>query len=443
MLSKNLISSVLTQIPVFFLGVLSGVFSTRLLGDEGKGVFSLIQANMQLFVLIFSIGIQTGVVYFISSKKISEQLVIGMATTVFLINSFLLLALLLVSYILNLNHLFLPDGYTQLFYLAFIFIMYLFSFLNSLFSSVFQAHSKFKTINFISIANSIINVVLFSTLFFVSSSQLNNPVSRLNIILFITTAVLFINTLMWVYYYNKHINIKPSFNFEFKHQFKTFLSYNSSIYIGMFINFFNYRLDLWIVNHYLPEKDLSYYSLAANINQIILYLSVTIASVLLPNLSGKTEEERVELFIKVSRICFMFFGVIILTAYMLSSFIIPFMYGNEFENTVIPFQIILPGMLFSCITQLFSIFIVSANRNIFNIIACSFGLVFTLILDLILIPKIGINGASIATSLSYFIIFLLSYIFVIYLLNKKTLNLFIPKRHDLSMVINLVKKQIK
>lgn len=443
MLSKNLISSVLTQIPVFFLGVLSGVFSTRLLGDEGKGVFSLIQANMQLFVLIFSIGIQTGVVYFISSKKISEQLVIGMATTVFLINSFLLLALLLVSYILNLNHLFLPDGYTQLFYLAFIFIMYLFSFLNSLFSSVFQAHSKFKTINFISIANSIINVVLFSTLFFVSSSQLNNPVSRLNIILFITTAVLFINTLMWVYYYNKHINIKPSFNFEFKHQFKTFLSYNSSIYIGMFINFFNYRLDLWIVNHYLLEKDLSYYSLAANINQIILYLSVTIASVLLPNLSGKTEEERVELFIKVSRICFMFFGVIILTAYMLSSFIIPFMYGNEFENTVIPFQIILPGMLFSCITQLFSIFIVSANRNIFNIIACSFGLVFTLILDLILIPKIGINGASIATSLSYFIIFLLSYIFVIYLLNKKTLNLFIPKRHDLSMVINLVKKQIK
>lgn len=443
MLSKNLISSVLTQIPVFFLGVLSGVFSTRLLGDEGKGVFSLIQANMQLFVLIFSIGIQTGVVYFISSKKISEQLVIGMATTVFLINSFLLLALLLVSYILNLNHLFLPDGYTQLFYLAFIFIMYLFSFLNSLFSSVFQAHSKFKTINFISIANSIINVVLFSTLFFVSSSQLNNPVSRLNIILFITTAVLFINTLMWVYYYNKHINIKPSFNFEFKHQFKTFLSYNSSIYIGMFINFFNYRLDLWIVNHYLPEKDLSYYSLAANINQIILYLSVTIASVLLPNLSGKTEEERVELFIKVSRICFIFFGVIILTAYLLSSFIIPFMYGNEFENTVIPFQIILPGMLFSCITQLFSIFIVSANRNIFNIIACSFGLVFTLILDLILIPKIGINGASIATSLSYFIIFLLSYIFVIYLLNKKTLNLFIPKRHDLSMVINLVKKQIK
>ena len=443
MLSKNLISSVLTQIPVFFLGVLSGVFSTRLLGDEGKGVFSLIQANMQLFVLIFSIGIQTGVVYFISSKKISEQLVIGMATTVFLINSFLLLALLLVSYILNLNHLFLPYGYTQLFYLAFIFIMYLFSFLNSLFSSVFQAHSKFKTINFISIANSIINVVLFSTLFFVSSSQLNNPVSRLNIILFITTAVLFINTLMWVYYYNKHINIKPSFNFEFKHQFKTFLSYNSSIYIGMFINFFNYRLDLWIVNHYLPEKDLSYYSLAANINQIILYLSVTIASVLLPNLSGKTEEERVELFIKVSRICFIFFGVIILTAYLLSSFIIPFMYGNEFENTVIPFQIILPGMLFSCITQLFSIFIVSANRNIFNIIACSFGLVFTLILDLILIPKIGINGASIATSLSYFIIFLLSYIFVIYLLNKKTLNLFIPKRHDLSMVINLVKKQIK
>ncbi len=443
MLSKNLISSVLTQIPVFFLGVLSGVFSTRVLGDEAKGVFSLIQANTQLFVLIFSIGIQTGVVYFISSKKISEQVVIGMATFVFVFSSILLALTLIASNFVNFNHLFLPEGYTQIIYLGFIFIMYLFSFLNSLFSSVFQAHSKFKTINFISLANSVINVLLFTVLFFGFSSFLNDTVSRLNIIIYITTFVLFINSLMWLYYYRKHINIKPSFNFDFRNHFKMFLSYNTSIYIGMFINFFNYRLDLWIVNHYLPEKDLSYYSLAANINQIILYLSVTIASVLLPNLSGKSENEREELFVKVSRICFVFFGIIILGGYLLSSFVIPFMYGADFENTIVPFQIILPGMLFSCVTQLFSIFIVSANRNIFNITACSFGLVFTLILDLLLIPKLGINGASIATSCSYFIIFIISYIFVIYLMNKKNYNLFFPKLGDVRMVLNLVKKQIK
>ena len=78
MLGKNLVASVFTQVPVFILGVISGVYSTRILGDDAKGAFSLFQANAHLFVLVFSLGIRTGIVYFISSKKISEGLVSGM-----------------------------------------------------------------------------------------------------------------------------------------------------------------------------------------------------------------------------------------------------------------------------------------------------------------------------------------------------------------------------
>ncbi len=96
MLSKNLISSVLTQIPVFLLGVISGVFSTRVLGSETKGIFSLFQANSQLFVLIFSLGIQTGIVYFISSKKIAESIVAAMSIYIFSISSLLLLLLIVI-----------------------------------------------------------------------------------------------------------------------------------------------------------------------------------------------------------------------------------------------------------------------------------------------------------------------------------------------------------
>lgn len=83
MLGRNLINSVLTQIPVFILGIISGVFSTRILGEEVKGVFSLFQANYLLFLLIFSFGIQTGIVYFISSKKYTEQVVAGISLAIF------------------------------------------------------------------------------------------------------------------------------------------------------------------------------------------------------------------------------------------------------------------------------------------------------------------------------------------------------------------------
>jgi O-antigen/teichoic acid export membrane protein len=434
MLGKNLISSVLTQVPLFIFGVVVGIFSTRILGDEGKGIVALFQANSQFFVLLFSLGIQTGIVYFISSKKIAQKIVVGMTTFIFISSSIILLLLLFISHILGIVHCFLPSGYTSFPYLLCLFILYVLTFFNSIIAGFFQAHSKFILLNWISIANSIINLLVFGILFFVLQSNHHSVEERVNYVLLATLCSVFINGLALVYFQLKTIKIKLSFHFKLKKHFKPFIFYNFSIYFGMFINFFNYRLDLWIINNYLEEKNLSYYSLAANIVQIILYISVAIGSVLLPNLSSKNELERTQTFIRISRISFSFFVFINLVAFLSSNYFIPLMYGKDFFNTVIPFQLLLPGILFSCITQLFSSLIVSNNRNQLNIIACSTGLIVTLVGGFTLIPKLGINGASFVTTISYFVIFLISYIFVLKLTRKATLNLFIPSKKDIQFI---------
>lgn len=441
MLGKNLISSVFTQVPVFILGVISGVYSTRILGEDAKGAFALFQTNAQLFVLIFSLGIRTGIVYFISSKKMSEGLVSGMSIFIFIISSLVLIVFLILAHGLNITSVFLPEGYDSLFYLMALFLMYLLSFLNSIMASFFQAHSSFKIINAVSLVNSVLNVLLFTVLFFAIESLSLDANTRFNYILYSTMLALFLNSLLWIVIYKKTIYTAPNFKFETRDHLKKFISYNTSIYIGMFINFFNYRLDLWIVNHYLSDKDLSYYSLAANINQIILYMAVTIGSVMLPNLSSRSEEDRLNTFVRVSRICFAFFTLICFVAYLVCGFVIPFMYGNTFENTITPFRILLPGILFSCITQLFSILIVSINKNTYNITACAVGLVITLVLDILLIPLFGINGAAIATTLSYFVIFIITYIFILYETKKFTFNFFFPHFTDLRTVLTLIKSK--
>lgn len=438
MLSKNLISSVLTQIPVFLLGVISGVFSTRVLGSETKGIFSLFQANSQLFVLIFSLGIQTGIVYFISSKKIAESIVAAMSIYIFSISSLLLLLLIVIMKYFGLTETILSEGYTSNLYLICLFLMSISAFLNSICSAFFQSQSKFKTINRISISNSIINATIFAALFFVLKDQNSTAKERFSYILFTTLTSAVINSAIWVFYLNKNIKIKPDFSFNINHHLKKFISYNILIYIGMFINFFNYRLDLWIVSNYLDDKQLSYYSLAANINQIILYIAATIAAVLLPNLSSKEENEKTKTFIKISRICFTIFTIIIILAFLASSIVIPFMYGKSFIDAVLPFQILLPGILFSSITQLFSILIVSKNKNILNIIACSVGLVITIISDIILIPKLGIKGAAISTVISYTCIFITTYYFVYGQTKKATFNFFIPKKSDITFIKQLL-----
>lgn len=431
MLGKNLISSVLTQIPVFILGIVSGVFSTRILGVEAKGVFSLFQANYLLFLLIFSFGIQTGVVYFISSKKYSEEVVAGISLTIFLISSSILLVLLFTTYFFDLSSFYLSEDYNTIPYLLALFFLFLLSFLNSLITSFFQARSKFTIINQISIFNSIINATLFPLLYFYLQSKSISVVEKFNYVLLTTLLMLLLNSLIWVYLYMKQIAVLPIISNAIFNRIKEFISYSLLIYIGMFVNFFNYRLDLWIVNNYLDEKQLSHYALAANIVQIILYLSVTIASVVLPKLSNSDEDKRLAVFVRVSRFSFSFFFLLVFIAFSTSFFIIPLMYGSEFTPTIIPFQILSIGILFSCITQVFSVLMVSSNKNIYNIIACSIGLVFTVVFDIYLIPKFNINGAAIATLISYFAIFIITYIFVLSKFRLETKNLFLPTRDDI------------
>lgn len=427
------------QIPVFILGVVGGIFSTRILGDEGKGVFSLFQANSQLFVLIFSFGIQTGIVYFVSSKKIKESLIAGMSVYIFLISSAVLFALLLVTYLCGGTGIILSDNYAFPTYILILFALYFFAFLNTILGSFLQAHSLFKITNFISLINSFFNAAVFTALYFYLNNEPVTPWQKLHYVLYTTLFVLLLNTALWLYYYKKHIGVKPDYSFKINEELKPFILYNSAIFIGTLINFLNYRMDLWIVNHYLSEKELSYYSLAANINQIILYISVTIGTVLLPNLSGKSESDRTKTFIQVSRISFSFFIIITLIAFFISDFIIPFVYGEEFTLTVIPFKIIIPGILFSCNTQLFATLIVACKRNVLNIISTGIGLILTMALDLTLIPLYGIKGAAYATVICYIAIFICTFYLSLKKLNMPFTNYFFITANDFK----LVKEKIK
>lgn len=440
MLVKNIINSVLTQVPVFLLGIVSGVFSTRILGEEAKGVFSLFQANYLLFVMLFSFGIQTGIVYFVSSKKYSEQIVAGLSFAVFTVCSVLLTGMLLTAYYMDFSSYFFPEGYNSLPYVFSVVVLFILTFFNNLITSFFQAHSMFSIINRISLINSVVNAILFSIVYFFILNRDFDPSERFDYVLILTGFLVFINSLVWLVLYLNKINVKPKMNNITFKIVKSIMGYSMLIYLGIFVNFFNYRLDLWIVNYYLDEKELSYYSLAANIVQIILYLSVTITSVVLPKLSNANDERRLEIFIYLSRFAFSFFFLLVAVAFFVSSFVIPFAYGEEFAPTVIPFQILLVGALFSCTTQMFSVLIVSSGKNIFNVIACSIGLMFTVVFDIYLIPNFGINGAAIATLTSYFAIFAISYIFVLNKTMINTKNLLIPTSRDLKTLLGMIKK---
>lgn len=435
MLVKNIINSVLTQIPVFVLGIVSGVFSTRILGEEAKGVFSLFQANYLLFVMVFSFGIQTGIVYFISSKKYAEQIVAGLSFSVFILCSIFLMALLLTAYYMGFSSYFFPEEYNKLPYIFSVVVLFVLTFFNNLATSFFQAHSKFNIINRMALINSIINALLFLGIYFFIIKEDFTPSERFDYVLILTVFLVFLNSLVWLILYLNKINVKPALDKITTDIIKKFIGYSLLIYLGTVINFFNYRLDLWIVNYFLDEKELSHYSLAANIVQIILYLSVTIASVILPKISSSSDDKKFEIFTLISRISTLFFFVLVLIAFITSKFLIPLLYGEEFAPTIVPFQILSIGIFISCITQIFSIITIVLNKSKYSIYACLIGLLFTVVFDLYLIPIYNIIGAAYATLISYFVIFITTYLLIVFKTQCPTKNLLILTKQDISFIL--------
>ena len=70
-ISSNIFQTFVVQIPNYILGIAAGIFITRQLGPEGKGVYAFFIANMQLLVMFFGFNITGGLKYFVANKKMA------------------------------------------------------------------------------------------------------------------------------------------------------------------------------------------------------------------------------------------------------------------------------------------------------------------------------------------------------------------------------------
>ncbi len=91
-------------------------------------------------------------------------------------------------------------------------------------------------------------------------------------------------------------------------------------------------------------------------------------------------------------------------------FLIPFLYGQEYAQAVIPALLLLPYLVqvsYSVFLSFFLDYQGKASKRAVNLIVSVFA---NIVLNLILIPKYGPSGASIATSVSYFPYVLLNWL---------------------------------
>jgi O-antigen/teichoic acid export membrane protein len=196
--------------------------------------------------------------------------------------------------------------------------------------------------------------------------------------------------------------IKYRFNFSYLKlkEFKLVFMYAGIAFFSNLFQFLAYRMDYWFINYFNNKEELGLYALASKLSQVLWLLPMAVAAVIIPFTVTHSGEliDKVKSIVRLQFNGYILLGIILA---ILSPIFIPIIFSHSFSGTVLPFIILLPGVIIFTTTTILAAYFAGINRQDINL-KISFFCFFTILAgDIILVPRFGIEGAAIASSIGY------------------------------------------
>ena len=398
-LKKGVFYTLLTQAPTLVLFFVASTLMTRLLGDEGRGAYILLTNQIVLFTVLLWFNLGTGITYFTSRSNELGTSITHIVATLFLLQVAIVPLIMLGLYLIEpLQDIFMPEQATHWAYYAYVGSNIILSLYHSAVSAVLLGLKHFKALNIMTILNAALSATGFLILF-----MINGDTASLNMlpdILIVSMSILFIVSVIWTVYYSVLVGTmpRPVFNWSFLRPVFLFslIGYGSIV-----INLINYRFDVWVVAEYHGVAALGLYGVAVGLGQLLFNIPEPFSKVVVPFIYGDDTDEMLQRYKSLARLNFTIVLVLAVLLAAVGHWIVPMLFGNVFSASLPALYLLLPGILFSSATKMMAQLVIQRKMQHFNLYATIVGAVVTIALDLLLIPRWGIEGAAIATSLAY------------------------------------------
>ena len=405
------IYSVVAKIVSVVTGLIYSILFSRYLGTTLRGEASIITNYATIISLILCLGIYQAYPYF--RKKNSESIydeyinnVFGLIILLFFICVFIIIIFRpSIKYILILIFSVLLMGVKQLNYVVLIenpklrnttnIKLDIFDILLLLFLIVFTKASYFYCVLFLTVKNIVFFVIAFL--------NLKVKVSHIR------------PTLKGIMPYIKY-GIIPMFT--------------------IILMEINYKIDVIMLEFLnVSTASIGIYSLGVMLAEKLWVLPDALKDILLSKLSkGKTAEE----VAKVTRVSFTLMLIMITCMILFGKYLITLMYGYDYQNAYYVSLIILAGTLGMVFYKMiYSYNVANGHKNV-NFVILLLSACVNVILNYFLIPIYEINGAAIASLVSYS---LCGLVFLIYFCQNtqiKYIDMFLIKKDDLIRIKKII-----
>lgn len=424
MLLRSSIFSIVGSVVQFVLSIGSGIIIARALGPQGKGQVFLVVQMAALGSMIFSFGLGSSYLFHLRKGIISGKAAIEHATV--LLTG--LTAFCATAYLLGLPLLRLLTGTEISDGLIAGMVALVVLNISTQFTGSILMHAE-KGILWLS-AFGIIGGLCYIASLTILVVYLH--VGPLGAVISAMVPLLVRQILISVTIYRK-MQLSPSFGSM--QWTPKLVAYGLASFFGNLALTTACRVDTFIINWLIGPSSLGVYSVSVNVAELTLMVPAAIGVALFPRLTSQSKTDRVTTAALVARLS-LCLGLVAAAGVGLFGYpVIALVFGDQFIGAYKPLLALLPGLVAMTTAYGYANFFSSLGRPLLNAAAFGVGIVLNVTLNLLVVPRYGIVGAGMVTSVSYIVSMVVFIVLISRIACVPWQSLVIPRRSDLVLIV--------
>ncbi|MGH3118420.1 MAG: polysaccharide biosynthesis C-terminal domain-containing protein, partial [Gaiellales bacterium] len=179
------------------------------------------------------------------------------------------------------------------------------------------------------------------------------------------------------------------------------IAFGMRSWVGGVASFLNMRLDQILLGVIATQAALGVYAVAVNGAEILLYFPAAVATTLVPALARAEPVARQVQVLRTFRILGATTIASVVVSAVVGPTLLPAVFGERFEESIVPFLWLLPGAVGYATKTVFSSALLASSSPGRSSVGSLAALGTGVALDLLLIPPYGATGAAIASSAAF------------------------------------------
>ncbi len=415
-------------IAATLLGIPTSILIARALGPAGMGGVTLVATIGSYATTMLALGVEVSLVHFAGRRPETSptlaRLALRLGTLLGLVASVGGIALLMTVYRDRVPSELIP---WSLFLLALGPVRLVTSYVQNVVVGVGRL-VEISVISLIAAALTLAGAILFAHSSVAAQGRLG------------TLAVVFIVTVLLSLAVARRARVLPATAEGIRGKYREVMGYGLRAYFGTLLQGVNYRLDFFLVAFFMPLEQVGLYAVGVTATEMLWMVPNNLQGILMQRAASLPGQDSDRLTRAITRLTSLFLLASSLGLALVAAPLIRLVFGSEYHGAVAPLILLLPGTWSLGLWKNLTADLIGRGRPGAKALSAGVAAATTVVLDMALIPRFGINGAAIASSCAYTVALVMS--ISVYRRSTGTgpAELIVPRPSDLGLLMAMARR---